>query len=229
MNISTFPIRTYTGSKNSSGTIFAGNLFMRQNAGLKSTQQKLERQQEAAGQIEFWEKQKENLKNMSCDTIEEIARKLDKFHTYEEEIAAVKTAYNNEQMWHAMDEVKEQAEKIAEAAEDSKPKTPEERREEAVEEALGIEEGEGILEEVAEEMEEVTEEMQEQLEEMQPEELTEKSTEEIIKTQVAETAKQQQEMEAEQKENIVAKAVLQRRLEEEWLKTKTYKGVDIRV
>ncbi len=202
---------------------------MRQNAGLKSTQQKLERQQEAAGQIEFWEKQKENLKNMSCDTIEEIARKLDKFHTYEEEIAAVKTAYNNEQMWHAMDEVKEQAEKIAEAAEDSKPKTPEERREEAVEEALGIEEGEGILEEVAEEMEEVTEEMQEQLEEMQPEELTEKSTEEIIKTQVAETAKQQQEMEAEQKENIVEQAVLQRRLEEEWLKTKTYKGVDIRV
>lgn len=202
---------------------------MRQNAGLKSTQQKIERQQEATGQIEFWEKQKENLKNMSCETIEEIARKLDKFHTYEEEIAAVKTAYNNEQMWHAMDEVKEQAEKIAEAAEDSKPKTPEERREEAVEEALGIEKGEGILEEVAEEMEEVTEEMQEQMEEMQPEELAEKSTEEIIKTQVAETAKQQQETEAEQKENIVEQAVLQRRLEEEWLKTKTYKGVDIRV
>ena len=42
---------------------------------LKSTQDKLERQQKAQSQIEFFENQKENLKNMQCDSIEEIARK----------------------------------------------------------------------------------------------------------------------------------------------------------
>ena len=44
---------------------------------LKSTQDKLERQEKAQNQIELFENQKENLKNMKCDSIEDIARKLD--------------------------------------------------------------------------------------------------------------------------------------------------------
>ena len=63
---------------------------------LKSTQDKLERQQKAQSQIEFFENQKENLKNMQCDSIEDIARKLEMFHSYEDQIAAVKKQYNNE-------------------------------------------------------------------------------------------------------------------------------------
>ena len=51
---------------------------------LKSTQEKQERQQKAQSQIRFWENQKENLKNIQCDGIEDIARKLEMFHSYEE-------------------------------------------------------------------------------------------------------------------------------------------------
>jgi len=62
---------------------------------LKSTQEKKERQQKAQSQIEFFENQKANLKNMQCDSIEDIARKLEMFHSYEEQISAVKKQYNN--------------------------------------------------------------------------------------------------------------------------------------
>ena len=129
---------------------------------LKSTQDKLERQQKAQSQIEFFENQKENLKNMQCDSIEEIARKLEMFHSYEDQIAAVKKQYNNEQMFHTMDEARERGEKIAELAEDYAPKTEEERKEEMVEEALGIEEKGGLTESM-EEVQEITEEMVEEL------------------------------------------------------------------
>ena len=129
---------------------------------LKSTQDKLERQQKAQSQIEFFENQKENLKNMQCDSIEEIARKLEMFHSYEDQIAAVKKQYNNEQMFHTMDEARERGEQIAELAEDYAPKTEEERKEEMVEEALGIEEKGGITESM-EEVQEITEEMVEEL------------------------------------------------------------------
>lgn len=129
---------------------------------LKSTQDKLERQQKAQSQIEFFENQKENLKNMQCDSIEEIARKLEMFHSYEDQIAAVKKQYNNEQMFHTMDEARERGEKIAELVEDYAPKTEEERKEEMVEEALGIEEKGGLTESM-EEVQEITEEMVEEL------------------------------------------------------------------
>ena len=129
---------------------------------LKSTQDKLERQQKAQNQIEFFENQKENLKNMQCDSIEDIARKLEMFHSYEDQIAAVKKQYNNEQMFHTMDEARERGEKIAELAEDYAPKTEEERKEEMVEEALGIEEKGGLTESM-EEVQEITEEMVEEL------------------------------------------------------------------
>ena len=82
-------------------------------------------------------------------------------HSYEDQIAAVKAAYNNEQMYHLMDEAREKGEKIAEAAEDSKPKTPEERREELVEEATGVEEQDGVLSEIMDELGEVLEVMDE--------------------------------------------------------------------
>ena len=129
---------------------------------LKSTQDKMERQQKAQSQIDFFENQKENLKNMQCDSIEDIARKLEMFHSYEDQIAAVKKQYNNEQMFHIMDEARERGEKIAELVEDYAPKTEEERKEEMVEEALGIEEKGGLTESM-EEVQEITEEMVEEL------------------------------------------------------------------
>ncbi|MDE6883116.1 MAG: hypothetical protein K2P48_08385 [Lachnospiraceae bacterium] len=150
-----------------SGMLFGGS-------GLKSTQQKMERQEERDRQVAFFENQKENLKNIKCETVEEIARKLEMFHSYEDQIKAAKAAYNNEQMMHMMDESQEIGEKIAEAVEKSKPKTPEERMEDLVEEVTGTESG-GILEELDEVMEEaleLQEEMQDVLqEEMQPDDL----------------------------------------------------------
>lgn len=163
MSITMFRTSLNGGNPNS---IFAGNLPMMQRAGLKSSQEKAERQQKAAGQIDFWEKQKESLKNMECDSIEDIARKLDKFHTYEDEIAAVKMQYNQEQMRHTMDEAREWGEKIAKEAEKYEPKTAEERREEMAEEALGTDENKGelteMLEDMQEEISEMTEEMAEE-------------------------------------------------------------------
>ncbi len=150
-----------------SKSVFAGNLPGLHNSMLKSTQDKMERQQKAGNQIAFWENQKEKLKEMECGTVEEIARKLEMFHNYEDEIAAVKAAYNNEQMAHILDEAQEQGEKNAEAAEKLEPKTPEARREELAEEAAGPEENEGVLEEVTDSMEEVLEETAEALEETQ--------------------------------------------------------------
>ena len=129
---------------------------------LKSTQDKIERQQKAQSQIDFFEKQKENLKNMQCESIEDIAKKLEMFHSYEEQIAAVKKQYNNEQMFHTMDEASERGEQIAELAEDYALKTEEERKEEMVEEALDIEEKGGLTESM-EVVQEITEEIVEEL------------------------------------------------------------------
>lgn len=134
------------------GNLRNGGCFGRDN-GLKSTRQKLQRQQECANKVSFFENQKENLKEMKCETLEEIERKLEMFHSYEDQIAAAKMAYNNEQMWHIGDEAKERAEKMAEAAEKEKAKTPEERAEiERKEDAGG-----GILDELLEtpELEEI--------------------------------------------------------------------------
>lgn len=146
------------------------SILRRMNSGgmLKSTQDRLERQEETQRQVEFFEKQKENLKNVACGSVEEIAEKLKSFHSYEDQIAAVKAAYNQEQMFHILDESTERGEKIAEAVEKMEPKTPEERLEEMAEEALGVEDG-GELEEAMEELEEVVEELSEEL----TEELTE--------------------------------------------------------
>ncbi len=165
MNVAMLNTASKTGS-----SIFAGNLPMMQRTGLKSAQDKAERQQKAQSQIAFLESQKENLKNVECDTVEDIAKKLDKFHSYESEIDAVKMQYNREQMWHTADEAKEIGEKIADEAEKFEPKTAEERREDMVEEALGTDEDKGELtegmEEMQEEMEKMTEEMSQTVEEI---------------------------------------------------------------
>ena len=145
--------------------------------GLKSTQDRQERQQKCASQVEFFEKQKENLKNIKCDSLEEVARKLEMFHSYEDQIAAAKQQYNNSQMQHVLDEAREIGEKIAEAAEEMAPKTPEEREKERIEEATGTEEeNKGMLSEIMDEMTEVMDEMQEELEE----ELEEATGEELL-------------------------------------------------
>lgn len=141
-------------------SLLGSSLFS--NRGLKSTEEKMKRQETRDKQINFYENQKANLKNMKCDTIEEIAKKLEMFHSYEDSIAAAKAVYNSEQMWHIMDEAREKAEKIAEAVEKMEPKTPEERLEEIVEEAMGIEDG-GMLDEVLEEAAQMQEELQEQM------------------------------------------------------------------
>lgn len=150
---------------------------------LKSTQDRLERQEQTQKQVDFFEKQKENLKNVTCESVEEIAEKLNMLHSYEDQIAAVKAAYNQEQMFHILDESTEKGEKIAEAVEDMEPKTPEERLEEMAEEALGIEDG-GELEEIMDELQEVAEELTEDMTEALPEN-TELSAEEVAEAAAA--------------------------------------------
>lgn len=154
-----------------------GSGMMYGNRGLKSTQEKMERQEERDSKVAFYEQQKENLKNIKCDTVEEIAKKLDMFRSYEDEIMAAKIAYNSEQMMHIMDESREMGEKIAEAAEKMEPKTPEERLEEMAEEAMGTDENDGVLEEVLDEVEKIQEELEETVEE-ELSEMAEELTEE---------------------------------------------------
>lgn len=158
------------------------NLFS--NNGLKSTQDRLDRQAKRDSQIAFFEQQKENLKNMKADSIEDISRKLELLHGYDDQITAAKAEYNNSQMFHVLDEARERAEKIAEEAEKYAPKTPEERLEDMVEEATGVDKDAGMLaeamDELAEIAEEMTEETVEELDEMS-EELEE--VENVDKTQ----------------------------------------------
>lgn len=136
------------------------NLFS--NNGLKSTQDRLDRQAKRDSQIAFFEQQKENLKNMKADSIEDISRKLDLLHGYDDQITAAKAEYNNSQMFHILDEARERAEKIAEEAEKYAPKTPEERLEDMIEEAIGVDKDAGMLAEAMDELEEITEEMMEE-------------------------------------------------------------------
>ena len=136
------------------------NLFS--NNGLKSTQDRLDRQVKRDSQIAFFEQQKENLKNMKADSIEDISRKLELLHGYDDQITATKAEYNNSQMFHILDEARERAEKIAEEAEKYAPKTPEERLEDMIEEATGVDKDAGMLAEAMDELEEITEEMMEE-------------------------------------------------------------------
>lgn len=147
---------------------------------MKSTAQKLERQGRRDSQVAFFENQKKNLKNIECSSPEEVARVLELLHSYEDQIAAAKAEYNNAQMFHMMDEAKERGEEIAKAIDKSAPKTEEERKKEAVEEALGIDEEKGmlsdILEETAEEIAETLEDMPEPSPDQEPAQAAELSS-----------------------------------------------------
>lgn len=140
------------------------NLFTQNNGyHLKSTEEKMERIQKTQSQIDFFEGKKAELKDMHCNTLDEIAEKLALYNNYNDQIDAVKKQFNYEQMMHCMDEAEELGEKIAEAAEELEPKTAEERREELAKEALGVED-EGILDEMLDELPEET--LEETLEDM---------------------------------------------------------------
>lgn len=141
----------------------AGRSLFSANGMMKSTAQKLERQAKRDSQVAFFENQKANLKNIECSSPEEVARVLELLHSYEDQIAAAKAEYNNAQMFHLMDEAKERGEEIAKAIEDSEPKTAEERKKEAVEEALGIEEEKGLLDDI---LDQVADKAAEALEDM---------------------------------------------------------------
>ena len=147
------------------------------NPGLKSTQDRLDRMAKRDNKIAFFEQQKENLKTMKTDSLEDISRKLEMLHGYDDQIALAKVEFNNGQIFHMLDEARELGEKIAEAAEKYAPKTPEERREDMIEEATGVDMEGGILGEVMDELEDITEEMTEKaaedLEEMTEEALSE--------------------------------------------------------
>lgn len=215
------------------------NLFAKR--GLKSTEEKLERQAKCNNQVAFFEKQKENLKNVKCDTVEEIARKLEMFHTYEDEIAAAKAAYNSEQMFHITDEAEEMGEKIAENAKKTEPKTPEERKKEAVKEAgkETEETGDGILEEmpgsveVLEEAQQETEDLSEQtaedlseqtaekLSEQRAEDLSEQAAEELSEREPGKKSGQTDEDLSEQRTKEIM-----REQEEAW--KRHYRTIDLR-
>ena len=155
------------------------------NFGLKSTQDRIERQMKRDTKVAFFEEQKEKLKSMKADTLDDIARKLDMLQGYNEQIDAVKKEYNNSQVFHVMDEAREKAEKIKEQAEKYAPKTAEERIEDMIEEATGTDENEGMMSELLEEISDSAEEMQEALEENL--EKTAEVLEENLSDMVAET------------------------------------------
>ena len=146
---------------------------------LKSTQDRIERQEKRDNQIAFFEQRKEDLKNMKTGSLDDIARKLELLQGYNDGIAAAKMEYNHSQMFHITDEALERAQKIAEEAEKLAPKTPEECREDLIEEATGIDKDEGILSETMDELAEVTEEMTEEL----TDELEEMETVETMETE----------------------------------------------
>lgn len=153
--------------------------WLRSGSRLKSTQDKMERQADRDEKVAYFQAQKENLKNREATTVEEIARKLEMFHNYDDQIAAAKQEYNSSQMLHLMDEAQERGEKIAKAAEKSKPKTEEERRQDAVDEALGIEDSKGELTESMEKLSAEIEKLAKEATETIPEEIPQDVPEEL--------------------------------------------------
>ena len=145
--------------------ITAPNLNILGKPMLKSTQERMDRQSKRDNTIAFFEKQKENLKDMKADNLDDISRKLSLLQGYNDQIAAARAEYNHSQMFHVLDEAREMAEKIAEEAEKYAPKTPEERLEDIIEEATGVEKDEGMLDEMLEEITDFVEDMDENLEE----------------------------------------------------------------
>ena len=167
----------------------------------KATADRMERQQKRDNTIAFYEQQKENLKNMKTDSIEDIQRKLGMLENYNDQINAAKFEYNHSQMFHVLDEAMERAEKISEEAEKYAPKTPEERLEDMIEEATGVDKDAGMMSDMMDELtelaEDMTEEMTEELEEVAQEKESAESMEQVAQSKVEElnalTSKEQVE------------------------------------
>lgn len=193
--------------------------------GLKSTQKKLERQQKMQSQVDFFEEKKAGLKNMKCETLDQIEQKLELFNNYDAQIMAAKQQYNQEQMMHTMDEAEERGKQIAKAAEKQKAKTPEERRREQIEEALGIEDEGGLLTELLEESLEAVEALEEQLVEEQMEE--EISVEELLEEELLEEELSKEDLASAEGVRIISETVQQQELTEEFLK-ETYTPIDVK-
>lgn len=153
--------------------------------GLKSREEKMERQQNRDNQVAVLEKHKADLKNKECGSVEEIEDKLGLLHSYEDQIRMVKQAYNLEQMRHILDEAREKGEKMAEELKKLAPKTEEERKKALREEALGIEENQGMLSELLDELTEevtggLTEEVVKEVPDGSPEKIADELSEEEI-------------------------------------------------
>jgi len=193
--------------------------------GLKSTQQKLERQQKMQSQVDFFEGRKADLKNMKCETLEEIEQKLELFNNYDAQIMAAKQQYNQEQMMHTLDEAEERGKEIAKAAEKQKPKTAEERKREKIEEALGTEEEGGMLTELLDESMEELSELQEQITEEQLAE--EQLAEEILAEELLEEEQSAEDLASADSVRVISEAAQQQELTEEPLKG-NYTPINIR-
>lgn len=214
------------GQSQGTNPFFAGNQGMLWKNGLKSTQQKLQRQEKRDNQIAYWEERKEQLKETECDSLEGIARKLNTLQEYEDQIAAAKEQYNNEQLWHLLDEAKEMGEKIAEEAEKLEPKTAEERQEEMAEEALETEEPEdGVLTEEMEKLKELAEELTEDMAEESLESM-EEYTEQLQEAAAEEPAKELEALQAQTEKGLQQLRQMQKAAEEE---KRLYMGFDIRI
>ncbi len=128
-------------------------VFLRNRAGgLKSAEKKLERMQSRDDQLAVLEKQKANLKNRECSSLDEIEDKLNLLHSYKDQIRAVKHAFNMEEISHILDEAREKGEKIAEEIKKLLPETEEEREDVLPEDAMGGEKEDGMLSELLGEM-----------------------------------------------------------------------------
>lgn len=193
--------------------------------GLKSTQQKLERQQKMQSQVDFFEGKKADLKNMHCETLEEIEQKLELFNNYDAQIMAAKQQYNQEQMMHTLDEAEERGEEIAKAAEKQKPKTAEERRLERIEEALGTEDEGGMLTEILEESLEDVAALEEQLAEEKI--ASEQVEEEILAEELLEEELSQEGLASAGDVVILSETMQQQELTEESLNG-NYTPIDIK-
>ncbi len=204
------------------GINFSSNLLMgRQNGMLKSTQDKLQRQADRDGKIAFFEAQKENLKNMKSLNLDDISRKLDMLHSYNDEIVAAKQEYNSSQMFHAMDEAKERAEKIAKEAEKNKPKTEEERKEDAIDEALGTDDNKGVLTEVIDKLSEVIDESIENVDNMQ-------DSQEDVNNLAQESIKQKDLQQGDLQNQDLQQGATQTQLQKAYINEK-YVPIDVKV
>lgn len=205
---------------------FVGNLGMNWKRGLKSTQEKMERQQKCDNQVAYWEERKKKLKETEADDLEGIARKLNTLQEYEDEIAAAKEQYNNEQMWHMLDEAREIGEKIAKAAEKFEPKTAEERLEDMAEEALEPDDtDEGVLTEAMEDLEELVEEVAEEMTEESLDSL-EEYTEQLQEAAKADPAEEVEKLQTQTEKGLRQFRQMEKAAEEE---KRYYQGFDLRI